>query len=187
MSSRMINFDKQLKGLSVLKAETAWKQGEIADVAIDPAHGTVSGLLLTTPENEELFLPVSDGIVYKETFLLNQSSVPRHLLPLASEESSDAHECLPPMLRVMTDLLGASIVTEKGKLLGNITEVYLDPRDWQAFYRVTSSWWQRWLGKGIYLPANLPTRWSQTTGRLIVPADAKQHRTVRSQVKNAAA
>lgn len=187
MPGTTINFDKQLKGLSVLKAETAGKQGEVADLAIDPAHGTVSGLLLTTAENEELFLPVDNGVVYKETFLLNQSSVPPHFFTAASEALSDANESLPQMLRVMTDLLGASVVTEKGKLLGNISEVYLDPKDWQAFYRVTSSWWQRWLGGGIYLPANLPVRWSQTAGRLIVPADAKRNRTFRSQAKNVAA
>ena len=91
------------------------------------------------------------------------------------------------MLRVTTDLLEASVVTEKGKLLGNISEVYLDPLGWQAFYRVTSSWWQRWLGGGVYLPANSPIRWSPITGRLVVPADAHINRALPSQAKRVAA
>jgi sporulation protein YlmC with PRC-barrel domain len=183
-SATIINFDKHFKGLSVLHAETAWKLGVVADLVIDPGQGTVSGFLLTTLEEEELFLPVEKGVVYKDPFLLKQNAASLHSFTTVQEELDDAYENLPQRLRVTTDLLHASVITEKGQLLGHISEVYVDPKNWQAFYRVTSSWWQRWLGGGVSLPAHVPVRWSQTTGRLVVPADAKENHTFRSQVKD---
>ena len=132
-----ISFDKQFKGLTVMNAETAWKVGTVADLAIDPVRGIISGLLLTTQENGEQFLPVGEGVIFQESFLLNRSAIPRD--PPSMEELNAPNEDLPEMLRVTTDLLGASVVTEQGQLLGNIREVYLDPTDWRAFYQVTNA------------------------------------------------
>lgn len=177
----IISFDKQLKGLSVMNAETAWKVGTVADLTIEPAQGVVSGLLLTTQENSELLLPIGEGVTFKDSHLLNRSSIPRDS-PNA-EELNASNEDLPDLLRVTTDLLGASVVTEQGKSLGNINEVYLDPTDWRAFYHVTHAWWQRWLGGGIYIPASLTVRWSQTTSRLVVAAGTDASYSLRPHTK----
>jgi sporulation protein YlmC with PRC-barrel domain len=183
----IISFDKHFKGLTVMNAETAWKVGTVADLAIDPTHGVVSGLLLTTSEQKEQFLPVRDGLIFKESFLLNRSSIPRDSPASTREQANAANEDLPEILRATSDLLGASVVTEQGQLLGNISEVYLDPADWQVFYRVTASWWQRWWGSGIYLPARATVRWSQTTSRLVVATGAEERRPISSPTKRVTA
>lgn len=178
----IISFDKQCKGLPVMNAETAWKVGTVADLAIDPIHGVVDGLLLTTSEQNELFLPVCEGIVFQETYLLNRAAVPRDP-PALHKEELQVNEDLPERIYASADLLGASVVTEQGQLLGNISEVCFDPMDWQVFYRVTNSWWERWRGSGAYVPASSTVRWSQTTGRLVVAAGAKAPRAIRAPTR----
>lgn len=180
--TNIISFDKQYKGLPVMNAETAWKVGTVADLAIDPIQGVVDGLLLTTPEQNELFLPVREGIVFKETFLLNRAAVPRDP-PVLHKEELQVNEDLPERIYASADLLGASVVTEQGQLLGNISEVCFDPVDWQVFYRLTNSWWERWRGSGVYVPASSTVRWSQTTGRLVVAVGTEVSRTVHSPTR----
>lgn len=175
----IISFDKQCKGLPVMNAETAWKVGTVADLAIDPMHGVVDGLLLTTAEQGELFLPVREGVVFQETYWLNRAAVPRDP-PALPKEDLPSNEDLPERLYASADLSGASVVTEQGQLLGNISEVCLDPVDWRVFYRVTNSWWERWRGSGVYIPASSTVRWSQTTGRLVVAAGAEAPHAIRS-------
>lgn len=175
----IISFDKQCKGLPVRNAETAWKVGTVADLVIDPTQGIVDGLLLMTSEQDEVFLPVREGVVFKETFLLNRSSIPRDP-PTLPKEGVPGNGDLPERLYASKDLLGASVVTEQGQLLGNISEVCFDPIDWQVIYRVTNSWWERWRGSGVYIPASSTVRWSQTTGRLVVAAGAKAPHSIRS-------
>lgn len=182
-----INFDTQLRGLPVLNPGTAYKLGNVTDLAIDPTHGTVSGLFLLTPEEEEIFLPVAEGIAYEGAYFLSQRKESCSATTRPSEALRDHQEILPALLRVTTDLLGASVVTEGGRLLGNIRTVYLDPTNWQVSYQVAVSWWQRWQGGGMRLAAHLPVRWSQTAGRLIVPDEVGGKQSVRSQAKDIAA
>lgn len=183
----IISFDKQLKGLPVMNAETAWKVGTVTDLAIDPAQGMVSGLLLLSPEEQEVFLPVREGVIFQGFYLLNRSATPHKLPATTNEEANATTEELPEVLRARTDLLGASVVTEQGKLLGNISEVRLDPSDWRVIYRVTDSWWQRWLGQGVDVPASRAVRWSKTTGRLVVTDEQKERHAARSPTKRAMA
>jgi len=182
-----ISFDKHFKGLPVMNAETAWKVGTVTDLAIDPAQGIVSGLLLISREEQEVFLPMCEGVIFQETYLLNRSATPCELPAASSEEANTTKEELPVILRASTDLLGASVVTEQGKFLGNISEVRLNPTDWCVVYRVADSWWQRWLGNGVDVSASRAVRWSKTASRLVVTDEQKERHAARAPTKRAMA
>jgi sporulation protein YlmC with PRC-barrel domain len=53
---RVLNVDKDLRGMSVLKSDDGVKMGEVSDAVIHPDEGKMLGIIVRTPRGEERIL-----------------------------------------------------------------------------------------------------------------------------------
>lgn len=172
--ARHLNAAKELKGMTVLNAGSGEKLGEVTDALINlaqgPTQGQMIGIALRTPEGEmralasrDFFIGVDAVMAAKEARLetLGQSEALTGGVP--------AHE-----------LVGINIVTEDGKLLGRVSEVYISTGQSQAVYHVAESTLQRFFGGGFYIAGNVPRAYSPDGVRMIVPDDTENSRAIAS-------
>ena len=160
---RAMNIAKELKGMTVLRTDTGDRMGEISDIIIHPVEGRMLGLILRSPEGRERFLTVRDFFVGKDAVMTRKGA--RFI-----EEEVGA---LPSGVPAVGEIVGTNVVTEDGKLLGRVSEVYLLPHTSRTVYRVTESTLQRYLGGGFYIAGDLPDAYSHDGIRLIVPAETR--------------
>lgn len=163
-----LNVANQLRGMLVLVPDTGEKLGEISDAIVHPTRGEMLGIALHTSSGEGRLLATDDF------FIVSNKGV-----VIAAE---DARSDLESLSRVLTggvnacgQILGINVVTEKGKLLGRICEVYISVESAQVFYRVAASTWQRLFGGGFFMAGDVPHAYSLDGLRLIVPADTEDH------------
>jgi uncharacterized protein YrrD len=155
-----IHLVDTLIGRPVLARMSANKIGQLFDLIVDAAKGELAGLVVRMPD-ESLrcvehnhihgFGPDAVVIESDESAIAAEDS-PLKALPLAKH-----------------NLIGVNVLTEGGKLLGQIANVYIRLDEMSLLiYEVRSSILDKLLGHSLYFPATNSRAISGDFARLIV-------------------
>jgi uncharacterized protein YrrD len=152
-----------LIGRPVLARTTANKLGQSYDFVIDVVAGALAGLVVRLPD-ESLRL-----VDYAEVHSFGADAV-----MITSDESAVPVQVSPlralPLAR--HNLVGANVVTEGGKLLGQIANIYYHLGETLVLiYEVRSSLFDKLLGHGLYFPASQGRAISADYARIAVAED----------------
>jgi uncharacterized protein YrrD len=161
---RTLNVAKDLRGMSLLAVDTGEKLGEIRDAIIQPIEGRVMGIVVRTPDDDELRLRISDVIIGQDAVMTSWESF---------EHAGDRASEMAGGVRALDEMIGSNVVTEDGDLLGRISEVYIRTDKPQAIYRVAESKIQKFFGRGFFLPGDATRSYAREGPRMIVPADTE--------------
>ena len=162
---RALNVAKDLRGMSLLAADTGAKLGEIRDAIIQPTEGRVMGVVVRTRDGDELRLRTGDIIIGQNAVMTSWESF---------EHAGDRASEMAGGVRALDEMIGSNVVTEDGDLLGRISEVYIRADKPQAVYRVTESRIQKIFGGGFFLPGDATRSYAPDGARMIVPADTEE-------------
>jgi sporulation protein YlmC with PRC-barrel domain len=165
---KALHVANQLIGMPVIVPCSARKLGQVADAVVHPTEGRGLGLVLRSPKDEEWLLRADDIFI----FGTSGAVLAEDDLLTGSESLEDS---LTSGVRVRRDLIGASVVTDAGGLLGRVHDVYILEERLLTVYRVVGSMLQGIFGGGFFLAGNAPHAWSRSGFRLIVPVSARQH------------
>lgn len=149
-----------LIGRAVLSRTTANKIGQLHDLIVDAAKGELSGLVVHMPdeslrcvEYNEIYSFGPDAVMVNS----DESAVPVQDSPLKAF----------PLAK--HNLIGVNVVTEGGKLLGQISNVYIRLAETLLLiYEVRSSILDKLLGHSLYFPATNSRAISADFARIVV-------------------
>lgn len=161
---RVLNVARDLRGMSLLAADTGAKLGELRDAIIAPAEGRLLGVVVRTLYRDETRLPLADVIIGPDAVMTSRESF---------EHADDRSIELAGGVKALDELVGSNVVTEDGDLLGQISEVYIRDDNPHTIYRIAESKLQKFLGKGFYMPAEVTRSYAPDGSRMIVPADTE--------------
>lgn len=162
---RVLNVDHDLKGMGVLEPKTAEQLGTVEDVIVHPTRGSVLGIIMRTAHGEERWFAASE-------FLVGMNAV---MVATKARGETVREGTLPNgSVAVRRELIGANVLTEEGKLLGQVREVYLSTARPQIAYRIAETTLQRLFGGGFFLSGDVPRAGSREGARMIVPANATE-------------
>ncbi len=156
-----------LIGRTVLSVETANKLGQVHDLIVHPSKGEMVGLSVQLSDqsyflvnNEEIHSIGPDAVMVQT----DQSLV-------SPEQSS-----LRAFPFAKNNLIGVKVITEDGKLLGEIANVYvhLDETTSLFIYEVRSSMLDKLLGHALYFPASFGCAFADDSTRLVVSNDTER-------------
>ena len=155
-----------LIGKTLVARATANKIGQVHDLIIDPVKGELAGLAVKMAD-ESLRLIDAREI----------SSFGPDAVMVTSDESAITRQDSPlkksPLAR--TNLLGAKVITEGGKVLGQIANVYIHLAETSLFvYEVRSSLLDKLLRHTLFFPASWGVAFSEDGTRLVVSNDAAE-------------
>jgi len=164
-NSGNINSIETLIGRTVLARSTANKIGRVHDLIIDVAKGELVGISVQIPdeslrliEGRDIhgFGPDAVMITADESAVMVQDSSLK-MLPLAKH-----------------NLIGSNVVTESGKLLGQVANVYMRLSDTvMLIYEVRSSILDKLLGHALFFPASQGRALSADFTRIVVAEDTE--------------
>lgn len=160
---RVLTID-DLKGMTVLATDTGEKLGTVADALIHPVKGDVLGLTVQGAEGTERTFIAGDFIIGPDAVMAGRES-------RSGEESERA---LRDGISALKEILGANLITENGKMLGQVREIYIGYDTGEVIYRVAGSTLQKFFGRGFYIPGNLPHAYAANQPRLMVAADTEE-------------
>jgi uncharacterized protein YrrD len=165
-STGNINSIDLLIGSTVLSRSTANKIGQIHDLIVDPVKGELAGLSVQLSD-ESLRL-----VDYMEIYSFGPDAV-----MINSDESAIPMQDSPlkasPLAK--NNLIGVKVITEGGKLLGQVAHVYIHLAETSLFiYEVRSSLLDKLLGQTLYFPASWGCALSEDATRLVVSNDAAE-------------
>jgi uncharacterized protein YrrD len=160
----MLNVEKDFKGMPILATDTGAKLGEVRDVIIQPVEGRVMGVYAVTPDGDERRLRATDFVVGKDAVMTSQKSF-RYAGDYANEMEGG--------IRAIGEMIGSTVVTEDGKLLGRVSEVYIGEDRPHVVYRVTESTLQKFFGGGFFIDGNVALSYAPDGARIIVPTDTE--------------
>jgi sporulation protein YlmC with PRC-barrel domain len=164
---RVLNVDKDLRGMSVLKADDGVKMGEVSDAVIHPDEGKMLGIIVRTPRGEERILLSSYFFIG-----IGVNAVMADAKARFEEISSDRlKRCVP----ALGAIVGTNLVTEKGRLIGRVNAVHISTIRPYVIYHIVESTIQRFLGGGFFIPADVVYAYSPDGVRMMVPADLEEH------------
>lgn len=152
-----------LIGMTILSRVTGNRLGRVEDLLLDPVRGELLGLVAQAPDAH---LYVMD---YREVYSFGPDAVMARaddsFVPLDETLLRDAPGA-------KKNIAGAKIVTEAGKLLGQVANIYvhLSPPP-LVLYEVRESLLDKLLGRGLFIPAALGRALSDDAERIIVPDD----------------
>lgn len=152
-----------LAGKSVLSRATANKLGQTYDVLVDVAKGELAGVVARMPD-ESLRL-----IAYGEIYSLGADAV-----MINSDESAVPVQDSPLKTLPLAkhNLVGVSVVSENGKLLGHVANIYFHLAETLLLiYEVRSSLLDKLLGHALYFPATQGRAISGDFARIVVADD----------------
>lgn len=165
-STENIHSIDLLIGRTVIARTTANKLGRIHDLVVDPVKGELSGLSLRMADeslrlidSREIYSFGADAVMVNtdDSAILIEES-PLKAAPLAKN-----------------NLIGVKIITEGGKMLGQIANLYIHLAETSIFiYEVRSSILDKLLGHSMYFPASLGCALSEDKERLVVPDDVAE-------------
>jgi uncharacterized protein YrrD len=158
-----------LIGMTILSRVTANKLGKVLDVMIDPETGLLDGLVIVGNQDEEQILN------YREISSFGPDAV------MARDDDSPLVPAEGELTRrpcAKRDLIGAKLISEGGRLLGEVSNVhlYLLPPP-LAIYEVRDSIIDKLLGRTAYIPASMGLALSGDAERIIVPDDTAERAT----------
>jgi uncharacterized protein YrrD len=155
-----------LIGRTVLSRATANRIGQTHDLIVDPVKGGLAGLAVETAgaglcliAYEEVYSFGPDAImIERDDSAIAAADSPLKALPLAKH-----------------NLMGTKVITEGGKVLGQIASVMIHLDAEPLFiYEVRSSILDKLLGHTLYFPASVGCALSQDGARLIVSNDTAE-------------
>ena len=156
-----LNVGTELRGMKVVDPDSRKALGTITDVIIHPTAGVVLGYrVLTAAGDERVILAPELRFQDSHAAAAEYALMPRQ--ELAGVLAGGAYACC--------SLKGASVVTEDGRLLGRIADVFIAPGGRAVSYRVAEPGVQGMLNEGFFMNGSLPHSYSATGARLIVPA-----------------
>ena len=153
-------------GMTILSRATGNKLGQVHDLLVDPITGLLLGLVVQMPDESMRVLDYHGIFSFGPDAIMannDDSIVPLDQARLAGQP------------RATKDLTGAKIITEGGKLLGQVANVFvhLAPPP-LAIYEIRESLVDKLLGRGLFIPASLGDAFSLDAERIIVPNEAAQ-------------
>ncbi|HEY6189417.1 MAG TPA: PRC-barrel domain-containing protein [Pyrinomonadaceae bacterium] len=165
-STGNVNPVTHLIGRTVLSRATGNKLGPIHDLIVNPVEGELAGLVVQLPD-QSLRL-----IDYREIYSFGPDAV-----MINSDESAMPAQSSPlralPLAR--HQLTGAKVITEGGKVLGQIVHVYVHLAETSLLvYEVRSSLLDKLLGHTLYFPASQGRALSEDAARLVVANDTAE-------------
>jgi uncharacterized protein YrrD len=165
---RSISYEK-IKGMSVLESRSGAMIGTVSDMIIDPSAGKMLGIAVILPDKETQSIGSSHVHIGDDAVMI-------------SDGNSAALDFTEDYARgiVAGTILGAKLVTEDGRLVGQISEIHIDKDTPEIFYHIAGSNLQRMFGGGFYISAKIPKAYSPDGKRLIVPTDIEEHHAKRS-------
>jgi sporulation protein YlmC with PRC-barrel domain len=163
---KVLRVADQLIGMPVI-SDSARKLGQVADAVVHPTEGRVLGLVLRSLKDEERLVRADDFFI----FGTSGAVLAEDNLLTGSENFEDF---LRGGVRVRRDLMGASVVTDAGELLGRVSDVYILEEQLLTVHRVAGSKLQEVFGGGFFVAGNVPRAWSRMGSRLIVPGSTQQ-------------
>ena len=151
-----------LIGKTILSRSTGNKLGQVQDLFVDPIKGLLLGLTIQMSNNGV------GGIGYNEIYSFGQDAVmvntDESVQPLADgwlQNHSHAKH-----------LIGTKIITDGGKLLGQIANVYIQLAPLPlVIYEVRESLLDKLLGRGFFIPASVGSALSDDAERIVIPSD----------------
>jgi uncharacterized protein YrrD len=155
-----------LIGRAVLARSTANKLGQVHDFIISPSTGDLVGLSLRLPD-ESLRL-----VDYRDIHSFGQDAV-----MISTDESAITVQDSPlkALPLVKNNLTGMNVVTESGKLLGQIANVYIHLAETILLvYEVRSSILDKLLGHALFFPASQGRAVSGDFTRIVVAEDTSE-------------
>ena len=162
-STASVNTIDSLIGKAVVARATANKLGQIHDLIVDPVKGELAGLSVKMADES---LRLVDG---REIYSFGPDAV-----MINSDASAVPVEVSP--LRVLPlaklNLTGANVVTEGGRLLGQIANVYIRlAESLLLIYEVRASLLDKLLGHALFFPATQGRAVSADFKRIVVAED----------------
>jgi uncharacterized protein YrrD len=156
-----------LIGRPVLSLGSANKLGQVHDLIVHPTNGEMVGLSVQ----------ISD----QSHFLVDKTEI-HSIGPDAVMVEGDQSLVPPDQSQLKAfpfaknGLVGVKVITEEGKLLGEIANVYvhLDAVKSIFIYEVRSSILDKLLGHALYFPASFGCAFADDASRLVVANDTER-------------
>ena len=168
--SKGVHTVDSLVGKTLLSRSSGNKIGEIGDLIVEPIEGQLLGLAVTPHEGES-------GVVDSRKI----HSFGKDAVMINDDHSVNALQdsSLSKYPRAKKNLIGAKIITEGGKLLGEIANVILltGPSPASIIYEVRESLLDKLLRRAVFIPASYGLAVSDNTERFIVPDDVMEYAT----------
>jgi len=156
-----------LIGRPVLSVETANKLGQVHDLIVHPTNGEMVGLSVRISEQ-------SHFLVNKEEI----HSIGPDAVMVQSDQSLEPPDQsqLKAFPSAKHGLVGVKVITEDGKLLGEIANVYVHLEETRSLfiYEVRSSILDKLLGHALYFPASFGCALADDASRLVVSNDTER-------------
>jgi sporulation protein YlmC with PRC-barrel domain len=158
--SATLNLSRELRGRRVLMSGSPWPLGEVTDALVHPTEGTLLGLAVRTPAGDERVLDARRLSIREDAVVALDPRPEDEVGTATRREGAFA----------LREIVGASLVTDAGQLVGRVSEVYVPPRGGEVEYGVAPAGARRLLGGALRLSAAAPHSFSRVGSRLIVPA-----------------
>lgn len=159
---KQVQVTTQLCGMKVLEPTSGEQLGVVLDIIVQPTTGKLLGITLRTRSGDPRTILAAN--------LSFQSGV-----ALASSNSLSNCEQLGPALKggvyARKGIIGFSVVTEDGRLLGHVRDLYLSTETLNIIYCITESAWWGLFNGDFFINGNVPQAYSRMGMRLTVPDD----------------
>lgn len=165
--SNVLSADS-LIGKTILSLTSGNKVGEVSDLMIDPLRGLLLGLAVQPAHGA-----AQAAILTRDLHSFGEDAV-----MIRNDNSlTDPGEASPAtFFAIRKNIIGAKIITESGKLLGEVAAVYLDTSGTPAaaIYEVRESLLDKLLRRAIFIPASAGLAVSDNAERIIVPDETQR-------------
>ena len=150
-------------GRAVLSRATAHKLGQVHDLIVNPVEGGLAGLSVKMTDGSVQY--VESGEIYSigpDAIMVNND---RSAIP-------PENSALKASPLAMNKLTGAEVITEGGKILGQIANVFIHLAEAPLLiYEVRSSILDKLLGHSLFFPASEGCAFAWEDARLVVAND----------------
>jgi len=147
----------------IISRATGNKLGRVHDLIVDPIKGVLLGL------STQLLDGSTSVIGYGEIYSVGPDAV------IVNDDDSMKFEqdsALSGMPLAKKNIAGAKIITDGGKLLGQVANVYVHTAAPPlVMYEVRESLLDKLLGRALFIPASAGRAVSEGTERIVVPDD----------------
>jgi uncharacterized protein YrrD len=158
---RILNVEKELKGMPVLRVDTGSKLGEVSDTIIHPVKGEILGIVVRSIEASEQILLTSSFFIGVDAIMADGKA-----------DYEDIPSDNPGRgVTALGRLVNTNLVTEAGRLVGRISEVYVSTQKPFVIYHIVESTLQKFFGGGFFVPGDIARAYSSDGVRMIVPVD----------------
>lgn len=150
-----------LRKRMILINEQTHSLGVLSQVFLDPANGVLLGFAIRLEGKSKPLLVAINYLLFTENASMhNQIAALTDAFSVVEEFEEGA--------TTYQDFLGADIVTEGGKLCGQIKEVFFDEECLRTVYQVKASGWRGLFGKPFFIRGGDGDFYSYRRRRLIL-------------------